>query len=382
MRYYAIKNNIPESRRKFAVENLITLKNDLGTKTPPKKTDKNLLIATWNIRDFDSNKFGYGYRLDESYFYIAQILSSFDLIAVQEVNKNLTGLSQLMYVLGEEWDYICTDVTEGPSGNGERMTFIYDTRRVSFKKIAGEIVLPKTSQIQGDVQFARSPFLVSFQSGWSKFSLCTVHIYYGADSGAQLERRKNEIAAIAKFLKKRADSDLENLIVLGDFNIIDREHETMQALEKNGFEIPAVLKRKPESETATNVSKTKHYDQIGIRSKGKNFLLGDQANSAGAYDYYEHVFTDSDFDSYKSIITAYLEKQITELSKEMALETSEEKRSTYQKQINILQKTAATEDSLKKYYDDWRTFQMSDHLPMWAELMIDHSEVYLKSLSM
>jgi hypothetical protein len=199
MRYYAIQKDIALERRGFVVDNLITLKNNIGPITAPKKTDKNLLIATWNIRDFDSNKFGYGYRLKESFYYLAQIISSFDLIAVQEVNKNLAGLNQLMYVLGDEWDYISTDVTEGHSGNGERMTFIYDTRRVSFKKIAGEIVLPKTKEIQGDVQFARSPFLVSFQAGWSKFSLCTVHIYYGADTGAKLQRRKNEIEALAKY---------------------------------------------------------------------------------------------------------------------------------------------------------------------------------------
>jgi len=34
-----------------------------------------------------------------------------------------------------------------------------------------------------------------------------------------------------------------------------------------------------------------------------------------------------------------------------------------------------------EYYKTyWRTYQMSDHLPMWIEFEIDFSEKYLKSL--
>ena len=88
------------------------IKNNLSATVPKKSTDHNLLIATWNIRDFDSNKFGHGYRMHESYYFIAQIISSFDLIAVQEVNKNLDGLNRLMYILGPNWDFLTTDVTE------------------------------------------------------------------------------------------------------------------------------------------------------------------------------------------------------------------------------------------------------------------------------
>ena len=47
-----------------------------------------------------------------------------------------------MRILGREWDYIATDTTEGPGGNGERMAFLYNTEKVWFRKIAGKIVLP------------------------------------------------------------------------------------------------------------------------------------------------------------------------------------------------------------------------------------------------
>ena len=33
-----------------------------------RKSDSSLLLATWNIRDFDSNKFGWGPRLPETFY--------------------------------------------------------------------------------------------------------------------------------------------------------------------------------------------------------------------------------------------------------------------------------------------------------------------------
>ena len=37
-----------------------------------------------------------------------------------------------------------------------------------------------------------------------------------------------------------------------------------------------------------------------------------------------------------------------------------------------------SEESKIKYYKDWRTYQMSDHLPMWIELKIDYSDAFLE----
>jgi len=36
--------------------------------------------------------------------------------------------------------------------------------------------------------------------------------------------------------------------------------------------------------------------------------------------------------------------------------------------------------ALEAYYTEWRTFQMSDHLPLWVELKIDFSNEYLNYL--
>ena len=49
-----------------------------------------LRIATWNLREFDSPS--YGYRSAEAKAYIAEILSHFDLIALQEIRRDLDAL--------------------------------------------------------------------------------------------------------------------------------------------------------------------------------------------------------------------------------------------------------------------------------------------------
>ena len=35
----------------------------------------------------------------------------------------------------------------------------------------------------------------------------------------------------------------------------------------------------------------------------------------------------------------------------------------------------------RKKYRDWRTYQMSDHLPMWVELRIDFGDDYLETIA-
>ena len=127
--YYTIKSGDPSQRR--AAENLLKLKKAFAKEGIPERTvDETLLLATWNIREFDSTK--YGVRKEESLFYIAEIISRFDLVAVQEVRSDLTALKKLMKILGGWWKFIVTDVTAGSRGNSERMAFLYNTKKISF----------------------------------------------------------------------------------------------------------------------------------------------------------------------------------------------------------------------------------------------------------
>ena len=59
----------------------------------PEKCNQTLLLATWNIREFDSP--AYGERSLEAMYYIAEICSHYDLIAIQVVLEDLNGLKLL-----------------------------------------------------------------------------------------------------------------------------------------------------------------------------------------------------------------------------------------------------------------------------------------------
>jgi len=101
------------SERKRAVDNLELLRAQLDAEVPEKDVEENLLLATWNIRDLNKkNRRGFGERLPETYFYIAEVLSRFDFVAVQEVNE-LDEWEKITAILGPAWDWVATDVTDG-----------------------------------------------------------------------------------------------------------------------------------------------------------------------------------------------------------------------------------------------------------------------------
>jgi endonuclease/exonuclease/phosphatase family metal-dependent hydrolase len=324
------------------------------------------MLATWNLREFDSES--WGERLPESYEYIAEIVDRFDLVALQEVRANLGALSELQSRLDPDWRFLVSDVTRGKAGNQERLAFLYDSRKVNFLGVAGELVLPPIEQRKQpgqeekppDIpaqQVARTPLMAAFQVGWTKFMIATVHILYGARSAAPVARVE-EIRQVARFLRERTDDPKEyirNFIALGDFNIFSDTDDTMLALTKDGgFSIPEGVQHVPGS----NVGKDKKYDQIAFRAQGESF---ESTGRAGAFDYYQHVFTDDEADVYRPEIDAYIKKRHDEGKKSP--------------------KQPATKAAEKSQFKTWRTYQMSDHLPLWAEFRVDFSNEYLTDIA-
>src|SRR5205823_5555059 len=161
-----------------------------------------------------------------------EVLLHFDLVAIQEVKENLADLKWLVQVLGDWWEYLVTDVVAGQKGNSERIAFLYDSRKVKFDHVAGEVTLP---EMRGKAwQLARTPFFCTFKTGWRRFSLCSVHIYYG-ESKAVDKRRLQEIKRLAKFLaeknnlrQKDDNGEPESIVVLGDFNIFNTKDPTFR----------------------------------------------------------------------------------------------------------------------------------------------------------
>ena len=376
MLYTGLKRikNLPERQR--IIDKLFLLREQLDKEIPEKMAANSLLLATWNIREFGDN------RMTESLYYIAEIISRFDIVALQEVASNKVGLSQVMDILGKKWDYIATDSTEGNAGGWECMAFLYDTTKVNFKNLAGEIVLEKKKLING-LQFARTPFCVSFQAGWFKFNLATVHIYYGDNKKVNVQRLA-EIDALAKFLKARAKKEDFNYVVLGDFNIPDIDCDYMKALEKNGFHIPDAIKQHP-----TDLGDTYHYDQIAFNLKiDKSRILfkekdEDKKPHSGAFNFTKSVYSEEDLSVYRN----FFEKEKVQQTLETARKQKEQRIKKENKKkglpdpVDVVLTDEEIEEAIHYYYMGyWRTLQMSDHLPHWVQLKVDFSNQYLNDL--
>lgn len=286
---------ILETPPKEVQEDLRSLQKDLNCKIPAKKLDRNLLIATWNIRAFgDLTRKWKSFDNDSpkrdlhSVLCISEIIKRFDVIAIQEVKANIRALRDTLKVLGEDWAMILTDVNEGDVGNGERMAYIFDTRRLHLSGLAGELVVPqkwsrKLSANVLDEQFVRSPYAVSFKTNDQTFILVTLHIFYGKKSSDRLK----ELKGIAQWLSNWA-TDINayhhNLIVLGDFNIEKRGDLLDTTFLSEGLFVPPELQNR--TVTRSIFDTTKYYDQIAwFNGAGKQPKLSFNFINGGNYDF-------------------------------------------------------------------------------------------------
>lgn len=220
---------------------------------------------------------------DECLGYIAQVIGSLELMALQEVREDLSALRRLMQMLGPNWSFLVTDVTEGAAGNGERLAYVYDSRKVRLGGLVGEIVLPGARR-----QFARTPFTVGFEVLGSSLQLCTTHVYYGA-ARAVAPRRLAEIRGVAEWLAARvreASAWSPNVCLLGDFNIFRRTDVTYGAIVDAGFVVPEALQAVPGS----NVPKNKLHDQMALLEGATLACTG----RAGVFDFFECVYRERD----------------------------------------------------------------------------------------
>ena len=93
MPFYTELEEMAKTQRRRVASNLLELRKlfDQGKASPgdgeyiapipPRSLDDNIIIATWNIREFDSSS--YGFRGAEPMMYIAEIISRFDIVAIQ-----------------------------------------------------------------------------------------------------------------------------------------------------------------------------------------------------------------------------------------------------------------------------------------------------------
>jgi endonuclease/exonuclease/phosphatase family metal-dependent hydrolase len=284
------------------------LRAGLDEDVPAKRLGENLLIGTWNLRAFgDMSESWERSEKDDpkrnrsDVLAIAEIVSRFDVVAIQESRANLKALRHMLKALGPDWGLILTDVNPPPAGNGERLAFVFDTRRIRASGLAAELVVPDERLKEGKIaegalqeQFVRTPYAVSFLAGEQTFILTTLHVIYGDDAG----QRTGELRAIAEWLaewaKRTAEDYNQNLIALGDFNIDREDDPNYQALTSTGLRPPAELKE--QTRTIFDTEEKKHfYDQIAwFTEKGRAqlTLAYEGAGHADRFQWTDHLLTE------------------------------------------------------------------------------------------
>jgi endonuclease/exonuclease/phosphatase family metal-dependent hydrolase len=223
---------------------------------PLRSVDENVLIASWNIAQFSEKKKARALQ------YIADICERFDIVAIQEVKTNLQGLARLQKMLPGHYQILVSD----PTGNSERMAFLYDKRTVISTGLVCEIAFNGPIASPNVFQFQRSPYCASFKAGRFDFTLVSVHIAEGSSQGeVGLGLREKEIQELVKFIKHEAgraqgavfDPDF---FLVGDFNIQkdgDRFFKALTGGEEPRFKMPAGM-----NNLGTNFDQTKTFDKI------------------------------------------------------------------------------------------------------------------------
>jgi endonuclease/exonuclease/phosphatase family metal-dependent hydrolase len=297
-----ISSNPPSSVQ----ADLNSLNAALDNQIPAKQNNANLLIATWNIRMFGSLTRKWTATSNDSpkrdlrgLRAICEIVSRFDVVAIQEVMGDLGSLRDMMKFLGSKWSFLMTDITLGRAGNKERMAFVFDNDRVQPSGLACELVVPPEwiDEISEDAlnrQFARTPYAVSFRSGTTTFILVTLHVDYGDSSSERLP----ELRGIAKWMAEWADRSSKwhhNLLTLGDFNIDRHGDDLWNAFTSTGLTAPDDLHRVPRSIFADPNTPTlnKFYDQIAwFQTDADARALTMNYNRGGGFNFLPYVYTD------------------------------------------------------------------------------------------
>lgn len=233
-----------------------------GRKIPDKQDDR-LLLATWNIANLGLQK-----RETRDYQVLAEILSWFDLVALQEVNDRLGGLRNIQQFLPPSYNVLFSD----KAGNNERLVYLYDSAKVSPLEMVGEIAIPprdhKDIRLPGIgapfIGFDRNPYVAAFRAGEFTFVLVNVHLFFGDHETDSIERRTLETYAVARWAdlrRKSKNSYTTNILALGDFNLpkVGKDDPIYAALTARGLQLP-------EHSTRINpsISTDKAYDQIAF----------------------------------------------------------------------------------------------------------------------
>ena len=300
-----------------------TLNSDRTSFGLPDREYGSVLMASFNIRKLGSSRS----RNARTWEFLAEVVKSFDIVAVQEIMDDLSGMQRLMDLLGPEFELIVSDQTgvfPGEAGVGERLGFIYRWSVVERTEVATDVTYDRTkvlntiagnydafSEAMGPyatryaaymagtsrskpklrmpmfLTFIRQPFCVSFRIAGNpgtkpyEFMAVNAHLYYGD----YISDRRQEFDALMDWITERVVLDhrayYPNFLLLGDLNLdYDNPNTERARIEphlktlnnRSGDEVNVYfpfLDSHPDrtGPFRTNARMSETFDQIGLFSR-------------------------------------------------------------------------------------------------------------------
>lgn len=285
----------------------------------PRREYGSVLLGSFNIRKLGSAR----RRNPDTWEFLASVCRSFDLLAVQEIMDDLSGLRQLMSLLGPEFSLVVSDQTgvfPGEPGLGERLGFIYRWNVVERMEVASDVTYDRTKVIDSIasnydafvgnmapyakrladyhsgqrktkprlnlrvfLSFIRQPFCVAFRINGHpgttpyEFMAINAHLYFGN----YIDDRRQEFNALVDWIMSRFTTQSHayypNFILMGDLNLDydnplrDRARIEERIKSLNGELVEAnvnfpFLDVHPSRHEVfrTNARMTETFDQIGL----------------------------------------------------------------------------------------------------------------------
>lgn len=256
----------------------------LSTKTlrgvPHKATNK-LLVATWNLTNF-----GIQDRSDNDFALMAEVISWFDLVAMQEIADGLAHLRLLMNNLPSTYEVIISDI----GSNDKRAGFLYDSGKVERLELAAEVAVPPSDQryirmrgVSGAFKgFDRNPYVVAFRAGALEFTAVSAHLFFGSNAYYDEDRRSLEAYALARWADQRHKAPgaySQNILVMGDLNlpIRDESNSVYKALKAKRLIFP-----QHSTAMGSTLAGDKHYDQVAFPAGG---MQDSYTGHSGVFDF-------------------------------------------------------------------------------------------------
>lgn len=242
----------------------------------PRRVYGSVLIGSFNIRKLGSSRS----RNERIWQFLAHICRQYDLLAVQEIMDDLSGIKRLMGLLGSEFGLIVSDKTGAfpkEPGVGERLGFIFRWSVVQRTQVATDVTFDRTKalNILGNnltqintafedyhrklqdyeagrrktkpklkmpvfLTFIRQPFCVSFRIvGYPgtepyQFMAINAHLFFGD----YIADRRQEFDALMEWILSRVRENdrayYPNFVLLGDLNLdFDNPQTDRTRIEKH-----------------------------------------------------------------------------------------------------------------------------------------------------